>query len=98
MEGVLSIHIYEKEHSLSTILDASNHINGGVGHLIAVPLSDAKANKNTMGERLFNLHEFNKRLANINPEIIIERKRQFAEVYQVYYLFIYQKHKTNSRY
>ncbi|KAK4512387.1 uncharacterized protein ATC70_003085 [Mucor velutinosus] len=82
LEGVLSIHIYEKEHYLSTLLDASNQIDGDVGHLITVSLSDAKGASNTMGERFFNLHEFNKRLSNIDPNIIKERKRQYAEVYQ----------------
>ncbi|KAG1121643.1 hypothetical protein G6F42_012234 [Rhizopus arrhizus] len=82
LEGVLSIHIYEKEHRLSTLLDASYHIDSDVSHLIAVPLSEAKGTNNTIGERLFNLHEFNKRLANIDPGIINERKRQYAEVYQ----------------
>jgi len=64
-------------------LDASYHIDSDVSHLIAVPLSEAKGTNNTIGERLFNLHEFNKRLANIDPGIINERKRQYAEVYQV---------------
>ncbi|KAL9554146.1 hypothetical protein MBANPS3_002946 [Mucor bainieri] len=82
LEGVLSIHIYEKEHRLSTLLDASNHIDGDVSHLIAVPLSDANGANNAMRERFFNLHEFNKRLANIDANIIKERKRQYAEVYQ----------------
>ncbi|KAL7311607.1 calcium channel protein [Mucor circinelloides] len=82
LEGVLSIYIYEKEHRLSTLLDASYHIDSDVSHLIAVPLSEAKGTNNTMGERFFNLHEFNKRLANIDPDIINERKRQYAEVYQ----------------
>ncbi|KAF1800899.1 Ion transport protein-domain-containing protein [Mucor lusitanicus] len=82
LEGVLSIHIYQKEHRLSTLLDASNQIDSDVSHLIAVPLSDAKGANNAIGERFFNLHEFCKRLANIDPDIIKERKRQYAEVYQ----------------
>ena len=88
LEGVLSIHIYEKEHRLSTLLDASSQIDSDVGHLIAVPLSDAKGTNNTLGERFFNLHEFNKRLSNIDPDIIKERKRQYTEVYQVKYTAI----------
>ncbi|GAN08579.1 cation channel family protein [Mucor ambiguus] len=82
LDGVLSIHIYEKEHYLSTLLEASNQIDGDAGQLIAVPLSYAKGANNTMGERFFNLHEFNKRLANIDTHVIKERKRQYAEVYQ----------------
>ncbi|KAI8644851.1 Ion transport protein-domain-containing protein [Parasitella parasitica] len=82
LEGVLSICIYEKEHKLNTLLDASNQLDNDTGHLIVVPLSDATETNNTLGERFFNLYEFNKRLANINPEILVERKRQYAEVYQ----------------
>ncbi|CEP10750.1 hypothetical protein [Parasitella parasitica] len=79
LEGIFSIHIYEKEHRLNTLLDASNQIDSVMGHLILIPLSDATRGNNTMGERFFNLYEFNKRLTNINPDIIKERKKQYAE-------------------
>ncbi|KAI9485907.1 MAG: Ion transport protein-domain-containing protein [Benjaminiella poitrasii] len=86
LEGVLAVNIYEKEHSLSTLLEASNQVDADVSHLIAVPLSNAKtstnSNKNAIGERFFNLHELNRRLANIDPQTIKDRQRQYTEVYQ----------------
>jgi hypothetical protein len=88
LQGVLSVRIYEKEHSLDSLLDASKRIDTDIHHLIVVPLSEAKMPRNFINttlikERFFNLYEMNRRLSNINSAIIKERKRVYSKIYQV---------------
>ncbi|KAI8967340.1 Ion transport protein-domain-containing protein [Mycotypha africana] len=88
LEGALSIRVYGAEHSLDSLLEVSNRPSADADRLIVIPLSDMTtphnkfARVNEMGEKLFNLHELNKKLSNIQREVIIERKRQYAEIYQ----------------
>lgn len=88
LNGVLSIKVYGKEHRLQSLIDSTNYIDNDMSHLITVPISESKLNteygiNNIAGEKLFNLYELNKRLSTIDRQIIKQKKRHYAEVYQV---------------
>lgn len=89
MEGALAIRVYEKEHSLATLLEASKQLDSNVNHLIAVPMSERKIpveysdGNNMLRERLFNIHEMSRCLSYIDRQAIKERKREYTVIYQV---------------
>ncbi|KAI7904858.1 Ion transport protein-domain-containing protein [Cokeromyces recurvatus] len=87
LEGVLSVKIYEKEHSIRSLLEASNQVDADTSHLVSMSLSNTRKpvkyfNNNMKGEKPFNLYELNQRLASIDPQIIKQKQRQYTEVYQ----------------
>lgn len=73
---------------MQSLIDSTNYIDNDMSHLITVPISESKLNteygiNNIAGEKLFNLYELNKRLSTIDRQIIKQKKRHYAEVYQV---------------
>jgi hypothetical protein len=86
LSGVLSVRIYDKEHSLTTLLEAGYRLDTGYNHLISVPRGEGISDyggTNAMGDKLFNIYELNKALSTIHRDEIRERKRQYSIVYQV---------------
>lgn len=77
--------IYEPEHSLKSLLEASNEMDADVAHLASVPVrrSITQAEPNIMGEGFYNFEEVNRRLSNMDVEAVRENKRHYDLVYQV---------------
>lgn len=85
LKGVLAMRIYEPEHSLKSLLEASNEMDADVAHLASVPVrrSITQAEPNIMGEGFYNFEEVNRRLSNMDVEAVRENKRHYDLVYQV---------------
>lgn len=85
LQGVLAMRIYEPEHSLKSLLEASNQMDADVAHLASVPVrrSITQAEPNIMGEGFYNFEEVNRRLSNMDVRAVRENKRQYDLVYQV---------------
>ncbi|KAI9317892.1 Ion transport protein-domain-containing protein [Dichotomocladium elegans] len=84
LQGVLAIRVYEPEHSLHSLLDASNEMDPDVGHLVSVPMRSGSMvwDHNVIGEQFYNYDAVNRRLATMDVEAVRQNKKKYELVYQ----------------
>lgn len=78
--------IYDEEHSIQSLLDASNEMDADVANLASVPVRTNGpdfAQNNILGERFYNFHAVNEQLATMDVNAVRDNKRRYTLVYQV---------------
>jgi hypothetical protein len=88
LQGTLSLQIYSKSHSLTSLLKASDQMDADVTHIASVPLCSSRlqnqfASNNILGERYYNYYEVNKKLQTMDIASVRINKEEYNRVYQV---------------
>ncbi|KAI8343217.1 Ion transport protein-domain-containing protein [Chlamydoabsidia padenii] len=87
LQGNLSMQIYSKAHSLTSLLKASDQMDADVTHIASVPLCSSRlqnqfASNNILGERYYNYYEVNKKLQTMDIASVRINKETYNRVYQ----------------
>ncbi|OAD67005.1 hypothetical protein PHYBLDRAFT_70360 [Phycomyces blakesleeanus NRRL 1555(-)] len=87
LKGTLSIHMYKREYSIQSLLEASDQMDADLSHLASVPLSESRLESsfganNILGEKFYNFYKVNQRLGTMDMKAVQERKKAYNLVYQ----------------
>ncbi|KAI8147435.1 Ion transport protein-domain-containing protein [Fennellomyces sp. T-0311] len=86
LNGVLSMRIYDEQHSIKSLLEASNEMNADVTHLASIPVADnihaGFGQNNILGERFYNFEAVNRELSTMDVAAVRENKKRYTFVFQ----------------
>ena len=79
--------IYDEQHSIKSLLDASNEMNADVTHLASIPVAEnvhaGFGQNNILNERFYNFEAVNRELSTMDVSAVRENKKRYIFVYQV---------------
>ncbi|ORX58316.1 hypothetical protein DM01DRAFT_1372373 [Hesseltinella vesiculosa] len=82
LEGALSIHMYNEEHRLSSLLKASEQVDADITHIVSIPVpSKSKYRTNILNERFYNYARVNSQLSTMDIASVKEAKLAYNRLY-----------------